>query len=354
MSLPSAPLLVADFFDRFRIPLHDGIVNWLTPVWILCLGAAAGLALCALLWGVLKLLSLLPGVKDLSERPAARWFVVGILTVVFFVLMVFGYASSSSGGLSGLLASLRTNLLDSIWLTLGGLVVSWLAALAVVLLINPKALAETNIAIREGVLWPLVIMALVMSGFGAFGLVIVRRPTELLDSLVRWPVVALRGTQERTYDLPAPASAFDDPPEVELGVNFRRDEIRSITARSNQHVRIRTEPFGTAVDSMLVMTLDVPAEDEKTWRREQSAANPFREPVVTKLYAQNLGTGAAQLMLTTVRQVANPEMMLIPIVAVSIAGVFFAYLIQRAALPKLAAVALSTAKSEIAQPLYAI
>ena len=36
------------------------------------------------------------------------------------------------------------------------------------------------------------------------------------------------------------------------------------------------------------------------------------------------------------------------------AGVFFAYLFQRAAAPKLAAIALSTAKSEIAQPLYAI
>ena len=36
------------------------------------------------------------------------------------------------------------------------------------------------------------------------------------------------------------------------------------------------------------------------------------------------------------------------------AAIFFAYLLQRAAVPKLAAVALSTAKSDIAQPLYAI
>src|SRR5262245_10692093 len=102
------------------------------------------------------------------------------------------------------------------------------------------------------------------------------------------------------------------------------------------------------------MTLDVPAEGEKTWRREQSAANPFRDAEVTKLYARNLGSGPAKLTLTTIRQVANPEMMLVPVVAVAMAGVFFGYLLQRAALPKLAAVALSTAKSEIAQPLYVI
>jgi ABC-type transport system involved in multi-copper enzyme maturation permease subunit len=40
--------------------------------------------------------------------------------------------------------------------------------------------------------------------------------------------------------------------------------------------------------------------------------------------------------------------------AVAMAAVFFLYLLQRAALPKLAAVALATAKSEMAQPLYAI
>jgi ABC-type transport system involved in multi-copper enzyme maturation permease subunit len=47
-------------------------------------------------------------------------------------------------------------------------------------------------------------------------------------------------------------------------------------------------------------------------------------------------------------------MLLVPIVAFGMAAIFFAYLLQRAAMPKLAAVALSTAKSDIAQPLYAI
>jgi ABC-type transport system involved in multi-copper enzyme maturation permease subunit len=42
------------------------------------------------------------------------------------------------------------------------------------------------------------------------------------------------------------------------------------------------------------------------------------------------------------------------VVAVGMAVVFFAYLFQRAATPKLAAVALSTAKSDMAQPIYAI
>ena len=354
MSLPPAPLFLADIFDRYRLQLPDGIINWLTPVWILCLGAAAGLLLCAVLWGILRLISLAPGIGRLTDNPAAKWIAIGALTVVFFVVAFLGYTSAAPGGMPGILASLRMSLLDSIWLVLGGLLGAWLLALTVVTLINPRALGETNIALREGVLWPLFIAAVVMASFGVLGLVIVRKPTDLLDSLVRWPWLAAHGNVAREYTLPAPTNAFDEPPEATLDVNFRKDEIRMITARSNQHLRIRTEPFGTAQDSTLVMALDVPAEEEKSWRREQSAANPFRDAEVTKLYAKNLGTGQAKVTLTTLSQVANPEMMLVPVMAVAIAGIFFTYLLQRAAMPKLAAVALSTAKSEIAQPLYAI
>src|SRR6185503_18586415 len=62
----------------------------------------------------------------------------------------------------------------------------------------------------------------------------------------------------------------------------------------------------------------------------------------------------AKIEVTPIQKVANPEMSLVPILAVSMAGVFFLYLLLRAAFPKLAAVALATAKSDIAQPIYLI
>ena len=137
-------------------------------------------------------------------------------------------------------------------------------------------------------------------------------------------------------------------------MKFRRDEIRSLLVTSDQHVRLRSEPFSAMTDPSLVLALDVPAGEAKLWRREEASANPFRVPLVTKLYAKNLGNGAAHLKITAVRRVANPEMLIVPIMAVGMAMIFFVYLLQRAAMPKLAAVALSTAKSDIAQPLYAI
>src|SRR5262249_29795690 len=129
---------------------------------------------------------------------------------------------------------------------------------------------------------------------------------------------------------------------------------RAISVTSDQHVRLRSESFSSTADSSLMVALDVPASEVKTWRREEASSNPFHEPIVTKLYAKNLGTAAAKLRVTAIRRIATPEMLLPPIIAAGMAVTFFTYLVQRAALPKLAAVALSTAKSDIAQPLYAI
>ena len=138
-------------------------------------------------------------------------------------------------------------------------------------------------------------------------------------------------------------------------MNFRRDEIRSLSVTSDQHVRSAVRAVHCDVRSVADdVARCAGGREPKLWRREEASANPFRAPVVTKLYAKNLGTAAANVRITAVRRVANPEMLLVPIMAVGMAAMFFAYLLQRAAMPKLAAVALSTTKSDIAQPLYAI
>jgi ABC-type transport system involved in multi-copper enzyme maturation permease subunit len=340
-------LLFADLFDRLRLQLPDPIVNWLTPVWILSVGAAAGLILTAALWGVFWLLSRIPGIGDLAERPQKRRTATGILTLVFFIAISAYYFAYRQPGAAAAP-------LDTVWALAGSAVAAFLLALGVVTLSSRKALAETNIALREGVLWPLMITALVMAGCALFGLFIVRKPMELLDSLVRWPVIASQPVVTTPYDLPAPPNAFDDPEEMILDVNFRRDEVREITVSSDQRVRVRSEPFTSTAEESLMVALDVPAAGKETWKREQASGNPFRQPVVTKLYAKNLGTEKANIELAVLRRVATPEMLIVPIMAVGMAAIFFAYLLQRAAMPKLAAVALSTAKSDIAQPLYAI
>jgi len=364
---PTLPILVADIFDRLRLQLPDPIVNWLTPVWILCVGAAAGLILTAALWGIFWLLSRIPAVGTLAERPAPRRIAILLLTIVFFLVLSGLYirfrpaaAAAAPRAAAAQPANPIVQRFDRA-LALGGcLVAGWIFAIGVVMLSSKKALDETNIALREGVLWPLCVTALVMAGCAVFGLFIVRKPMELLDSLARWPAVAVEPNVVVEARLDAPPSVFEEPAEQIVDVNFRRDEIRSLAVESDQRVKLRSEPFTAATDPSLLLSLNVPAnvpvnnQENKPWLRKEASANPFRQPVVTKLYAKNYGTSAANLKLTVGRDVANPEIILVPIMAFGMAAVFFAYLLQRAAMPKLAAVALATTKSDIAQPLYAI
>src|SRR5262245_9922862 len=100
MSPFNAPLL-ADVFDRFRIQLSDGIVNWLTPVWILCVGAAAGLLLCSLFWGILRLIALIPGVAALADKRESRYGLIALLTVALFAALLVG-GNAAGGAVAGL------------------------------------------------------------------------------------------------------------------------------------------------------------------------------------------------------------------------------------------------------------
>ena len=381
------PVLLADLFDRLRLQLPDGIVNWLTPVWILCVGATAGLVLTAGLWGVLWLLARIPHLDVLSRPGKARRIATAVLTLLFFAAFAglywratatpaAGPAGPGTAGDASRAAEVpegpaaepaafagvpgqggagpARSVLDVLWALGGCLVAGWLLATAVVTLVDRSALADTGLALKEGVLWPLTVTVLAMAGFSLFGLIVVRRPLELLDSLARWPVLAVTGDARFETVLDPPPSEFDEPAEVEVPVRFRKDEIRGLVVRADQHVRLRSESFTSPLDPSLVLILDVPAGETRTWRREAMGTNPFRQQTVTRLFAKNYGTGPARLEITAQQQVAHPEMLTVPVVAVSIAAVFFLYLLQRTALPKLSAVALSTAKSEMAQPLYVI
>lgn len=354
------PILLADFFDRFRLQLPDPIVNWLTPVWILCVGATLGLLVTAAIWGIFWLLSRIPGVGTLAQNPTQRRIAIGILTVVLFAVFAALYIRALNqlpGPLvvAGAQAAAKTEGVDRVWGFTGCLVAAWLLAAAAVILASRKALAETDIALKEGVLWPLFVTALVMAGCSLFGLFIVRKPMDLLDSLARWPAIAIEGDPTFIRELEAvPPGSFEEPAEQIIDVKFRKDEIRALSVTSDQHVRVRSEQFSSIADPSTMLALDVPAGESKLWRREEASANPFRQAVVFKLYAKNLGNAKANVRLTVVRGIATPEMLVAPIMAVSMAIIFFTYLLQRAAMPKLAAVALSTTKSDIAQPLYAI
>src|SRR3954447_5935395 len=121
------PIIFADWFDRLRLQLPDPIVNWLTPVWIMCVGAAAGLILCAALWGAMWLLSRMPGIGTLADQSTSRRIGVGVVTVILFLLFAGLY-------LRGAAPAGAAPAAEVIWPIVGCLAAAALLAIAVVTL----------------------------------------------------------------------------------------------------------------------------------------------------------------------------------------------------------------------------
>src|SRR5207253_3950428 len=129
----------------------------------------------------LRSLSLIPAVGDLPENPLARRIAIAALTLIFLGLAAGVYytvggraiaeaamPAAGAAAPAGNQAAPAAKPLDAMWALVGGLVASWLLATAVVTLVGKRALAESKIALREGVLWPLFITALVMAGLALF------------------------------------------------------------------------------------------------------------------------------------------------------------------------------------------
>jgi ABC-type transport system involved in multi-copper enzyme maturation permease subunit len=134
-------------------------------------------------------------------------------------------------------------------------------------------------------------------------------------------------------------------------ISFRSDEIFSVVILSDQKLTIATQPFAEVKPGT---ALEVGVDEEMAWNQGDQTISPFVEKDVENLYIRNLGKSPANVRLTTTTVPPYPQVLTIPITALSVMLVFLLYLYQQAAAPRMSAVALATFKSETAQPLFMI
>lgn len=353
-------LLLANWIDSLHIEIPDKYVCALTPMWILGVGAAVGLILCGLIWLLMAGLSRIPGLGDLATNKSTSRIVAAVLAVLIFTgALVWWFqaaevqapavANAPANPAADAAKKPGLSVFDGI-LLLGGLgVASWVVAMGAVTLVSRRAADEAWESVTEGVLSPFAVVILVMASIGVFGTLFVRKPSEMFESLARWPAMVSQGTATQDYEIKAPTADLEGTLEQTIDTNFRRDEIRQLTLKSDQHLKVSTAPFDAPTPNSIVM--DLTAGEPLVWRRDP-AASPFTERIVKKLYVKNLGTGAAKLSITRFSTVANPEMTAAPVTAICVVGLFLVYLLQRTAMPKMTAVTLATAKTDFAQTVY--
>ncbi len=322
------------------------ITNWLTPLWLISLGVLAGLGILLVLWLLAACLSRIPGLGRLSEDPQGRRTVGGLLAVFFTVaiasLLIFPVWSEwREAGARTLFENASVSILSAIVLAI-------VAAFGVVHFLSRRFVSEVPGAIREGALWPFFLIAVCLSVFALVGTMVIYNPVELFQSLVRVPSV---GTT--TYEFTIPAADVDsDPPPHPIDVTFRASEVRTLVFDSSERLTVDTELVeGFDPDPTFSVTDDEPLR----WIRAGTSLAPFEDfAEVSQLFARNYGANDARLALTVTTQPTHPEVSTVIVTALSVVITFLLYMLQRASLPKVSAVALATFKSETAQPLFTI
>ena len=342
------------------------LTSWLSPIWILSIGVALGFVL--VLIGLLKvfLLSKVPFLNMVAERRGWRWGLGIVLSLVYSCLAVLLFYYLSDAG--KILASYGEvtfsqsydKLVESFTLFVILVVpFCFLLGFGNWFLISKKRAPETLALFREGFLYWLNIVCIVAVVFTCLGYGLdqqrfvstrlVEDPGGILRSFGRLP---FSRTSSHEFELQPTESGSTG--EL-IDVSFWGQEVKWIEFKSNQRVDISTMELKATTPPALVFNIPATSADEPVvFVPDITKDGPIPNKKVDQFYVANLGSSPANVTIMYRVGPVYPEVMVILWVAFAVVLVYFAYLVCATVFPKVFAIAYSTFKTEISQPLFLV
>jgi ABC-type transport system involved in multi-copper enzyme maturation permease subunit len=209
-------------------------------------------------------------------------------------------------------------------------------------MLAPKGAAALELGIREGMLLPVMYLLGLTALFSLVALTVVPfRP--LLLSVWRIPSV---GGHDRDVTITAAKHGQLIP------IDFRPVELQSFELTSDQPLTVVTHVVkGAGNDGTIKLSADHPVR----WAKSGIMDKAYEPTVqVTDWSVDNLTAKPATLHIHTVTDIEYPEVRVVPWVTVYVAGLFLVYFLLRQLAPKVSAIALTTSKEVMSQPLFYI
>lgn len=246
-----------------------------------------------------------------------------------------------------LLAALST------WLTPLWLVSVGVAAAVIVLtviwgvlrLLLPRAAEFVSTSIREGMLLPLFYMSVFLTAFAVLGIFLVPGIPyrSVLTSVSR---ISSVGAKDWTFTVPPSTTDFELK-DLQLPMA----ELAGFEATTDQPVTIGTN-ISSHVGQMLGMKIGPGSDARWVKPMAQSQDEAMQEDTITHWMVNNSGTMPATLHVRTFTDIQYPEVRVVPLVTGALLGLVFLYLGIRWLSPKVSAIALTTCKEAMYQPLF--
>jgi ABC-type transport system involved in multi-copper enzyme maturation permease subunit len=234
------------------------------------------------------------------------------------------------------------------WLTPLWLIGLGVAAGLIVLLVayglsaalSARLAGFVRMTVREGILYPLLLVSVFLAGLTLLATPLVPYRA-LLGAVSRIPSVG-----DHMEEITVPPASKDFPIELP----FRVGEVQGFDLASDQPLTVLTfVAKGAGQNGAFTLVPNKAAP----WRKSGPTEPVFQAYTdVTGWKATNLGDKPARLQILVHSDIEYPEVRIVPIVAVSLIGLFALYFAIGILFPKTAAIAAVTSKESMAQPLY--
>ena len=309
--------------------------TWLTPLWLMGVGLGIGAIVSAVVFGSLALLSFVPGIGNLADSPkrgiTASLIIGGLISI----------------GLCAIYIPRSTEYGQALFLPL--FCIGVVLGFGVVYGVWQRTRAEWLQMLSEGIVPYLLSIAGVFVLVAAVATPILNDPMSFIEAIPQVNLVG-DGTVRSVVQIPGNSAdtEVDLAPFVPANIDYNLRSAAELTIESD-----RTIFIADAADAanFLQSPTRVNADEKIEFRSEERESPPVPgDP--TLLHIQNRELDTATVAFTFKYVPLVPQASSIVLLAILFFLTTTSIMVFRQAAPRVWALALSTAKNEMAQPLY--
>ena len=332
------------------LELSPGLESWFTPLWLVGIGCLIGVLCVSLLWVASGLLSKLDKINMLMEEPKKAFFLAligGLVLTAIAMPFQLGTVSMPTGGTS------ENTILTLLAKFVGFYSIASFIVYSVIVFAWKRTSRELPLVLKEGMLMPIFLLVLTMSVIGLLGTIVAPDTSGIFSSLLKLPTSGVTGFN---FEIPGEADLYEGDVEIRIG------DVGGMEIVTDGAINASFTPFDDLPEQV---DLDVITEASiyrvspyepgilQTIPAEKDTAL-LANSQINKVYLRNLGPESASVALYIRYVPQYAQVASIPITAFGVIFIFLVYVVQRMAAPRMFAVALSTFKSEVAQPLFVL
>ncbi|TWU19674.1 ABC transporter permease [Allorhodopirellula heiligendammensis] len=313
--------------------IGEWLPSFATPIWVLSIGLLLGAIAVVVVFGVLSLLSYVPALGTLADSPNRGVSVSLVVGAIISAILCIIYLPQGGDNQQLLLLPLIT-----IGLGLGfGLIYGmW-----------HRTRSEWLSMLGEGVVPYLLGTAGVFAGLGLLLTPFIEKPQAILASIPAVNVFS-DGTQVEIATID-PASG-DEPEYLAADIQYNFRSVAELTIESDKKVFL-ADSADPATFSRAPVELN-PGSNEAIKYKYEDREQPPIPGDPSKLHIYNQEIDPAQVVFTFKNLPQVPQASSIVFTAIIFFLGITGLIAMRQAAPRVWALALSTAKNEMAQPLY--